>query len=277
MTRVVVTRLLGGLGNQLFQWAAGASVARDSGAEWMIDARLLAPGIRPRLAEFGVTAPEWRGRSSIEQLLRAPGLWRICRATGWRPRVGRTRLVFDRLRGFDPSLPQRVPEGGTLVMTGYWQMPQWARSVEEPLRAKLPPPIPRDAVAIHVRRGDYASDPRVARVHGAVDHEYYRRALDRLGAAARDRELLLFSDDPARVLAEGWLPSSVTPAPTADDVTHLRMMAGCAHLIAANSSFSWWAGWLGERSGRVVIAPRHWWTGPLRRVPHPAPEHWLRF
>lgn len=277
MSSLVVTRLLGGLGNQLFQWAAATAIARATGAEWRIDDRLLATGIHARLDELGLGAPSWRGSTTIERLLRVPGLWRICRATGWQPRLGHTRIVFDRLRGFDPALPARIPHDGTLIMVGYWQAPQWVESIAALARAALPSPIASDAIGIHVRRGDYQADPRVARVHDVVDEGYYRRAIQALGAEMNSRPMLLFSNDPQRVLAEGWLPASARAAPAGTDIDHLRMMAGCAHLIGANSSFAWWAGWLGERAGRTVIVPARWWSDALGAIPHPAPTSWQRW
>lgn len=277
MSSLVVTRLLGGLGNQLFQWAAGTSIARQAGAAWMIDERMLAPGIPSRFEQLGIAAPVWRGSPSVERLLRVKGLWRLCRATGWQPRLARTRLAFDRLRGFIPTLPARVPRDGTLILVGYWQAPEWVASIESTARAALPAPIPSEAIGIHVRRGDYQSDPRVARVHDVVDPDYYRRAIDALGSEARERPILLFSNEPTRVLAEGWLPPTARAAPAGSDIDHLRLMAGCAHLIGANSTFAWWAGWLGERPGRTVTVPARWWSDALGAIPHPAPASWRRW
>jgi len=275
MTRLVVTRLLGGLGNQLFQWAVGAAVARAGGAELHVDARLLPASIPNRLPELGLLAPAWRGSSTVDAFLGIPGLWRLCRASAWRPRLGRTRIVFDRLRGYDASLPGRVPRHGALVLTGYWQSPEWPAQVADALRAAVIPKV-SDSIGLHVRRGDYASNARSGAYHGVLGADYYRRALECLGAEARHHPLLVFSDEPARVRAEGWLPANAAFAPAAPDLEHLRSMAGCAHLIVANSSFSWWAGWFGERPGRTVVAPQSWWTSEAGPIPHPAPTSWRR-
>lgn len=275
MSEIVVARLLGGLGNQLFQWAAGAMISKATGAELRFDPSLLSPSIPVRLTELGLDAPRWSPSGAVKAILRIPGLWRICRSTGWRPRFGRTRLVFDRLRGFDATLSSRLPSRGTLVLTGYWQSPEWPDAVALPLRAALPP-IESDAIAVHVRRGDYASNPRALAHHGLVDGAYYRRALEHLGAETTRRPLVVYTDDPEVVRREPWLPRGATMAPGARDVEHLRRMAGSAHLITANSSFSWWAGWLGDRPGRQVISPARWCTELAGPIPHPAPEHWRR-
>lgn len=275
MSGVVVVRLLGGLGNQLFQWAAGSAVAEDAGAALRIDPSLLAPTIPARLGELGLDAPRWAPTGAVAVLARVPGLWRICRATGWKPRLGRTRFVFDRLRGHDGTLASSLPANGTLVLTGYWQSPAWAARRGGAIREALPP-IESDAVALHVRRGDYASIASTAAYHGVLDGSYYRRALEFLGEDALRRPVVVYTDEPDRVRAEGWLPREATFAPPAPDVEHLRRMAGSAHLVTANSSFSWWAGWLGERAGRRVIAPARWWTDRAAPTPHPAPPHWVR-
>ncbi len=272
---LVVVRLLGGLGNQLFQWAAGSAVARDAGAELRVDPSLLAPGIPVRLGDAGLDAPRWSPRGAVAALLRMPGLWRLGRSTGWRPRVGRTRLVFDRLRGFDPSLASALPKGGTLVLTGYWQAPEWPARSGGAVRAALPP-IPSDAVALHVRRGDYARQAATGAYHGLLDGAYYRRALEALGDEARRRPIVVYTDDAERVRGEGWLPTGARFADPGSDLEHLRRMAGSAHLVTANSSYSWWAAWLGDRPGRTVIVPARWWTERAGAIPHPAPPAWRR-
>ncbi|MBX3354358.1 MAG: alpha-1,2-fucosyltransferase [Phycisphaeraceae bacterium] len=275
MSTIVATRLLGGLGNQLFQWAAGAAVAQATGAELRIDPRPVEGRTRYRLPELGLDAPRWTGTATTEALLRLPGLWRFCRAAGWSPRWRSTRLRFDRLRGFDPSIPSLLPSDGTLILTGYWQAPEWAEAVRDRLRPVVTPCV-TEVIGVHVRRGDYTAQQRIGAYHGVLGVEYYRRALDALGREVTTRPVMIFTDEPDRVRGEGWVPASARWAEPASDLEHLRAMAGCAHLITANSSFSWWAAWFGERPGRRVIVPNEWWSATAGAIPHPAPPAWQR-
>jgi hypothetical protein len=125
-----------------------------------------------------------------------------------------------------------------------------------------------DAVSVHVRRGDYLKFPDV---HPPCGMDYYLRALDLVGG----RRAVVYSDDPA------WCSQSfggrADVAPPAPLIDHFCSMLRARHHVIANSSFSWWAAWLAEVPGSVVVAPRQWF-GP--RGPRDAadllPQRWTR-
>ena len=108
--------------------------------------------------------------------------------------------------------------------------------------------------AVHVRRGDYVSNPN----YYSLPLSYYLKAMARLGWM----EYVVFSDD------VDWcrrhMPDWCRFIETGSEIEDLALMSQCDHFIIANSSFSWWAAWLGETAGTRVMAPGHWFSGTFK-------------
>lgn len=292
----IVMRLAGGLGNQLFQYAAGRAAADAIGAELLLDGGAFGRdrvGRRYALDRFGIEATRQDLAGWRRTVADWPGLWRFARATGWAPRVGGTRFLFDRLRGYDPRLRQA---DRFTIATGYWQDERHFADRRERLLgelesdARFPDSAGADAdlraidtVVVHVRRGDFTAS---ASPHGTCGPEYYRRAIAWQATAATLRRVVVFSDDPAAAAA---LVRSVAPAEAAVEIHadrslgddgELRRMSRCRRLVIANSSYSWWAAWLADRGGlqpgTLIACPGRWYLPAAGPIPHPAPERWHR-
>jgi hypothetical protein len=189
--------------------------------------------------------------------------------------------------GASPILP------GPVFLEGYWQSERYFREIrslllkEFSLRDSLPPACSGllrdiddcDAICVHVRRGDYLSNPVAVRVHGICSMDYYHAGVRELSQGLGRPRCFVFSDDPA------WVRSSLTfDCPmTVVDINgpkdahlDLALMAACDHFLIANSSLSWWGAWLGKYEDKKVIAPERWFltqdidTGDL------LPESWQK-
>lgn len=273
---IVLVRLDGGLGNQMFQYAAGRAESLRSSRKLVLDPRPISAR-RPDRG-YGLSAFEISSRfvSPLERLLgrAATGV----RVPGW------IRSMVNTASGQDWRLVREVeftsdandlPSSGNLILEGHWQSRGWfedqASAIRDDFQFQKPLPAALrswagriaagDSVAVHVRRGDYASDPKTAAVHGVLPASYYAAAAERLCAAVAAPRFFVFSDDPAAAEAMLRLPREssvvVCPAGTPDSES-LRLMTLCRHAIIANSTFSWWGAWLAARAGQVVVAPRHW-------------------
>jgi hypothetical protein len=130
-----------------------------------------------------------------------------------------------------------------------------------------------NSVFIHVRRGDYVSDGRTAATHGVCSLAYYASALALLRQRLGAPPLYLFSDDLAwasqHLPLQGWAVTAVDASsweqPDRVDLAEFELMRRCRHGVMANSSFSWWAAFLAETPGSIMIAPRRWFS---RGSPH---------
>jgi len=136
-----------------------------------------------------------------------------------------------------------------------------------------------NAVCVHIRRGDYVSNPTTNQFHGNCSLEYYRPAMGIMALKVEDPNYFIFSDDPE------WASDSLKGASSMTTVDHnkadrnyedLRLMSLCKHHIIANSTFSWWGAWLCKYTGKIVIAPRRWFRDELLNTSDLIPTGWKR-
>ena len=290
---MIVTRLKGGLGNQLFQYAAGFRLASMRNAELKLDLSEFGnPNYRtPRSYElgiFGITA-EHALAKDVASLSRLSG--RGIRK--WLPKCFRAssrEAAQERHFHFDPqvhSLPDDV------IMDGYWQSERYFADVSDRVReefsfkqsatgrnAEVAAEIAAcNAVSLHVRRGDYAADPVVMSMHGVCSLDYYDRAVEYALERISDPVFFLFSDDPDWVRDHLKVRGSVRvvdhngPDSGCED---LRLMSQCEHHIIANSTFSWWGAWLNPNPNKVVIAPKRWFADESLDTSDLLPASWVK-
>jgi hypothetical protein len=114
-----------------------------------------------------------------------------------------------------------------------------------------------NSVSIHVRRGDYVTDPYIAAFLPALSIDYYKRALFFIESLVQIDHILVFSDD------IGWCRANFKDARIIfvegqPDYIDMYVMSLCNHNIIANSSFSWWGAYLNENENKIVFAPVKW-------------------
>lgn len=285
---MIVTRLIGGLGNQMFQYAAGRALAARRGVPLRIDRRGFADykthafGLQHFAANLvdaeAGELPMGGGESRLNRWLR--------RVSGREPKV-----FAERAFTFDPEV---LGLGAGTYLDGYWQSERYFSDLEsvirEDFRIVTPPSDENRAwldhigrvgsVSMHVRRGDYVSNPSANAVHGTCDLDYYRRAVATVAArVGGDIELFVFSDDPdwVRDNMELSYPAHLVRHNNADtNYEDLRLMSACRHHIIANSTFSWWGGWLDSRSDSIVVAPKYWFRSSTPDARDLIPDRWLR-
>jgi hypothetical protein len=292
---MVIVRLMGGLGNQMFQYAAARRVALAHEVPLKLDISWFArwPGRAYALHALNIqeafatpdelrqiTGPATRGIGRF--------VFRLRRR--FRIRYDWTWLHERRLSPFD----RRVFEARERTyLDGYWQSEKYFSDVADTIRREFTIDFHPDArtreiadqiattesVSVHIRRGDYVSDPRASRVRSVCTADYYQRCVARVAERLANPHLFLFSDDPGWVAASlGFehpttLVSTVPARPGHED---LRLMSACRHHITANSSFSWWGAWLNPRPDKLVLTPRRWMNDPRVDDRDVVPPAWIR-
>lgn len=290
----VIARIEGGLGNQLFQYAAARSLADRLGTGLALDLRSLAEnGDRPFQLDL------YRIRAEIASPDQLAGLpdWRSTRWGRMRsalsqavPALSSYPVFWPRSFAYDPRF-ERITRPAYLV--GYWQSERyfaWNRTrllQDIQLREEIPSALASlqdsihatQSVALHIRRGDYVSNTAAAQFHGLCDMAYYQRSVRTLKEVHPDIEVFVFSDEPDWARAHLQLPAPmhvVDANPPDQGHIDMELMRQCRHHVIANSSFSWWGAWRCESAEQRVYAPGRWFADPGVDTSDVIPSRWTR-
>lgn len=291
---MIVSRLIGGLGNQMFQYAVARALADRTRSKLVLDVSQFADY---NVHGFGLDALRVRGRLQRESALpppapppehpmvrRAKRLWR------WITRTRPLVVYRERSFAFDGEVLQQRPP---LLLEGYWQSEKYFLPAADAIRrdfslagepdaanrAMLAQMQQTCAVSLHVRRGDYVTNPTAAAFHGSCSPEYYQRAVDHIASRCGPLTLFVFSDD------QDWVRRNMQFAhptvhvdcnPPERGAWDMHLMKHCRHHVIANSSFSWWGAWLNPSPDKVVVAPRQWFTDAAIDTSDLIPASWVR-
>ena len=288
---MIILQVMGGLGNQMFQYACGRSIASRLGTDLLLDTRLLEEKDQSR--DYGLGCFSIRGRvmsqKEFSRRLRDRLRRRLSRSLRKKDSVytmhGRLDVVREQGLGYAKELEQLT---GDAYLSGYWQSEKYFLHMRNEIKCDFALSVPVSAeinnlvsrisehpsVSIHVRRGDYL----VNTVHGLCTMSYYQRAWTSITERLHIRPTpFVFSDDPEWVRQNFDIGADFVPIDTTPDrmpQEDLFCMAQCDHHILANSSFSWWGAWLNESPDSVVIAPDPWFISETLHNADLIPERW---
>ena len=276
---MIVARVFAGIGNQLFQYAAARELGLRLGAEvrfdhatWYARRDLRRTSRRDYLlAQLGLPVV---AASPAERAAPFRRNWWLQR----RLRSGWTHLWQA---GGDVPVAAFQRATGDVILEGYWQseafFPTFKPILARELLALQPDPdrnarwlgTVRDpgTVVLHVRRGDYVAHAHHSPHYRVLTPDYYRAALAQICATTAIARAVVFSDDPAwcETALQLGLPTEVVRRadPAGSAVDDLLCLAQATNLIAANSTFSWWAAWIATQRGPArVVLPAQWFDDP---------------
>lgn len=290
---MIIVRIMGGLGNQMFQYAAGRRLAAIRNTALKLD---ISDFEDYHLHDYGLSAftinesfatpeeveilkePETGSfRKKLKKFLRCPS------------KIGITH-IREKQYHFDPEI-LTMPD--SVYLDGYWQSEKYFSDIADIIRKEFTVKLPQtgrnmtlaqqinscESVSLHVRRGDYVTDEKTKTIHGTCDLAYYARCIESLGQKVHQPCFFIFSDDPDWAEQNLKIPHPATfidhngPKKNYED---LRLMSQCRHHIIANSSFSWWGAWLGRHPHTRVYAPDRWFSAPSFNTKDLLPETWTR-
>lgn len=293
---MLTVRLQGGLGNQLFQYAFIKSLALQKGVGFQLDRRyLLNRTLRKNftfreydLSIFNVEEnfyqPDvaWTAKEVYADKLRLYTQLKRQQLTG---KI--RRKYIEPFFQYDERIVQ-IPNNAYCV--GYFQSYRYFEDMFPQMRTDFSFKMPIDntcypllqqieetnSVALHVRRGDFVNHT----FHGSVSMEYYLAAVAHLAKTENNLQLFVFSDDVhwcSQHLSFEY-PTVFVAAELAGEKArnHFELMQKCRHFIISNSSFAWWAAYLGNASNKKVVAPKKWLQNPIINTNDITPPSWLR-
>lgn len=266
---MIIVRLIGGLGNQMFQYAAASALASRLGVELVLDTRGFD---NYTLREYGLNAFNIESRIATEEELRDFPNWqrRFFEILNKLIKVGGKFYIepfFEYNKKFD-----KLKDG--IHLSGYFQSQNYFISIREKLITQFVPLkkidthnqliinkiLSSESVSLHVRRGDYVSVQKNLELIGVCSLDYYKKAITQMREKLSDPVFFVFSND--MDWARDNLPLSqhdVLVDGNADTPEmDIFLMSQCRHHIIANSSFSWWGAWLSNYKEQCVVAPSPW-------------------
>lgn len=282
---MIIARLQGGVGNQLFQYSLGRHLAFKREMLLKLDTEALknSKSWPYRLDHFAIAA-------SIATATEIGALKDGLGAKIWNALMSRSRRTYIKETSFrfDPLF---LEAGSDVYLDGYWQSEKYFKDIEDVIRKDIVLKEPQnaafremqekmrqtDSVSMHIRRGDYLMEKH-KKVFETCPPEYYDRALRLIAEKISSPALFVFSDDVAWTKENIHLPFPATFVSDIGfaDYQELMLMSACKHHIIANSSFSWWGAWLDPNPGKIVVAPEKWFADATKDTSDLLPSAWIR-
>ncbi|RLB88588.1 MAG: alpha-1,2-fucosyltransferase [Deltaproteobacteria bacterium] len=282
---MIISQILGGLGNQMFQYAAGRALALERGQHLLQDisgfkgfAEIMVPREFELDRVFNISG-EIATETEVRKILGRQFPFQIQRI------LAKSFMAVFRCRGFvvEPHAHywpgiKKVPRDCYLY--GYWQSEKYFNEVAPVIRAdfRFKSPLTGknadfaaqmgqvNAVSLHVRRGDYVTNPKTMAMHGLCSIDYYQAAIGYIVERVEQPCFFIFSDDISWVkehLKINFPCQYVSHNCGTESYNDMHLMSLCRHHIIANSSFSWWGAWLNPREDKIVVAPQNWFANNM--------------
>ena len=292
---MIITRIRGGLGNQLFQYAAGHAASLRYGKPHFLDLRFYDVD---KHRDYGLGRFNISARVAPADILPPAKETDLLQYAAWKYLGTEPKYVrdMDFVRG-KKIMPKFAEHkfSGRAYMAGLWCSEYFFRDFISEVRNELTPNEKlsnrgkellkqinsRTSVSLHVRRGDFVENKAVFKRFGVCSVNYYRKAIGYLANKLENEFcIFVFSDD--LLWAEDNLQFSnetVFVDAASNRVPHedLALMAACDHHITSNSTFSWWGAWLNKSSKKLVVCPEIWYAARRKRLHGMAPDSWVPF
>lgn len=286
MTKYITVKIYGGLGNQMFQYAAGRALSLQYQVPLCLDISWFNQkhdaNTTVRTYQLGI----FKNITATIQNRRSFPCQRLI--TRIRKYLPFSYVIREPHFAYWPGFAEITPPAR---LDGYWQCEKYFMDFQKEIRhdftfptlpekaghlAKLIGETP-DSVSVHIRRGDYVENPQAQAFHGNLKQDYYGKALQLIKNACGKTRLFIFSDDPqwVRKNFDCCGHDAVIVDLAFPDAPHhdMHLMSQCKHHIIANSSFSWWGAWLGTPQG-MTFAPKRWFNAPEIDTSTICPASW---
>ena len=286
---MVVVKVSGGLGNQMFQYAFGKAIAKKNNEDFQMDLSFYATqSLREfELLKFNINERTIRTESFFDVL-------------GIKKKMQKIYLKFTKQNSFGTYYKEKEATvydpnvfslGKEKYFDGYWQNEKYFLEIRECIlreftsKAKFSKEMKKNmsyikstsSVSVHIRRGDYVTNGHTHNVHGVCDLGYYKKAIEYFVEKINEPVFFIFSDDMAWCKENfSFVSEKHFVDNTKNAIEDLELMKNCKHNIIANSSFSWWGAWLNESPTKIVISPLRWVVNNPKNHKW-VPNKWMQF
>jgi len=290
---MVISKVIGGLGNQMFQYAIGRAVSLRLQAKLKLDTSEFDGYVLHQGYEldrvFNLQVPI-ANKQEVRKLLgwqSYPLMQRI--VARFCPYGGVGDMVYEPHFHYWQGVKGIV---GSCYLAGYWQSEKYFSEIESLIRQDFSFKTIADdknknlvdniqsvnAISLHVRRGDYVNSAKTNVMHGTCSLDYYQAAMDYMIQQVDEPCFIVFSDDIQWVKANLSISHAcrfVDYNQGENSFRDMQLMALCQHHIIANSTFSWWGAWLNANKDKIVIAPKYWFAHNKCSTQDLYPSGWM--
>jgi len=295
---MVITKVIGGLGNQMFQYAAGRALAYRLGTPLKLDVS----GFEFYLENKNVDFRHYHlsHLNIVEDIATEEDLSHF--KDKLTKKSSRIKNFFIKIIGNKDYMVYKEKYfhydkkfsrlDGNIYISGYWNSENYFMSIKDIIKTefsyKSRPDIKNryvldkinslNSIGVHIRRGDYISNYKANRLHGVCDISYYQHCIKHISEKVSNPHFFIFSDDIDWARENLSLPFPMTIVDyngPLDGHEDMRLMSHCKHQIIANSTFSWWAAWLNSNPDKIILAPKQWFRLEKYNIKDLLPEGWI--
>lgn len=292
---MIIVRLSGGLGNQLFQYALGRALALKNNVCFKLDINSYRDDCLRvyELNNFNINV-EFATEEDLQKVARNNYPERISdfirQYLPFKSKNNIIKYIAEKKFSFDKNI---LTLEDNIYLSGYWQSPEYFSDIRAVLLKEFMPKrslkgynhdiaidmAMKNSVAIHIRRGDYVSNAVTNEFHGLCGLEYYYKCIANIAKMIKNPTFYVFSDD------IDWCKEHLKIDYSVEFVNYnqgemafedLRLMSLCKHNIIANSSFSWWGAWLNQNDNKIVFAPQQWFSSYKADTKDLIPANWIK-
>lgn len=293
---MIISRLNGGLGNQMFQYSLGRVLSKLNSTSLYLDLSLYSKNKNySNSRDYELDIFENIKAEIYTNQLQKESL-----------KINRLKLILNKYLKLKLSAypsnwikeessqfnPKILKLRGSYLLDGYWQTEKYFKKYRDTILNDFVFPKKtskknqelikkikcNQATSIHVRRGDYVSNIMTNKYHGVLPLKYYKKAIDLIRTKVSKPIFIIFSDD------LNWCRNNLAVPKNSIFVSNnkknsfedMRLMSLCKHNIIANSSFSWWGAWLNKNKSKIVIAPSPWFKNKNTEHKDIVPADWIK-
>lgn len=289
---MIITKLIGGIGNQMFQYAIARRHSHIHHTPLKLDITSYGSyKLRKfELDNFNISA-KIATKKEIEKFIKIPKNIFEKIVYNLIPSLQKNQFYYEEKYYHFDKVILNLPDD--VYLSGYWQSEKYFKDIEDILLKEftvkqspdkrnqniLKQIAATNSVSIHVRRGDFVTDISTKSLHGLYNIDYFQKAISIISAKASNPCFYIFSDD------IDWAENNIKteyPITFIDnnigkkDYEDLRLMSSCRHNIIVNSTFGWWGAWLNKNKSKIVITPKNWYKKGPTDTQDLIPESWIK-
>lgn len=292
---MIIVKLIGGLGNQLFQYAFARNLSLAHNVPFKMDVSSFASC---KLRKYSLMDFNIIENFASESELRFTNnkyyeYWKI-KVIDLLSLYHKRTIIKERQFNYDGDLVNKINfTNNAKYFEGYWQSEKYFFNIKKTIVKDLEIKTSinteniknaefinkSNSVSLHIRRGDYVKDINTQKYHGSCELDYYLKAVEIIAAKITEPHFFVFSDEPEWVEENFKLKFPATYIKNNDvskSYEDLRLMSLCKHNIIANSTFSWWGAWLNKNDKKIVISPEKWFKTDSLNYSDIIPPDWIK-